>query len=233
MRAVPVFPRGMTLVKARDQGLLSGEPLDFSSNCGHIRKATNSKMFARVLPYKLFPTVITKLAVGDGMNGQCMHWDQHRVLTVMEAKRAQGYLDHEVLVGSATQQMKIVGNSVDRKAALVLGLSLRESWLKSDFTSLDVDDPATGRMIMAQNNAYVDSTEVDIGQNQNETRLDSVELDNRAVKLSLILSREEIKHVDEVTANSGRTTKELLRFLSKQQEHRTARQLIHGVADEA
>jgi hypothetical protein len=46
----------------------------------------------------------------------------------METRRAQGFLDHEVIVGYPSQQLKIVGNSVDRKVAFAMGLSMKESW---------------------------------------------------------------------------------------------------------
>lgn len=226
MRAVPIRPRGMTLVQAWEQGMLSGEPLRYCETRGRIRQATTSKMYARVLPDKLFPTIVTKLAVGDGMNGRCMHWDQHRVLTVMEAKRAQGYLDHEVLVGIATQQMKIVGNSVDRSAALVLGLSLRKSWLKSHSNNEDEME-----VDIVPGSAYGQNADIDTLQDEEVTRIDNAEVDNRTVKMSLTLSREDIEGVNKVTATTGRTFKELIRILSSREEHRTARQSIHGVSD--
>lgn len=50
----------------------------------------------------------------------------------MEARRAQSYPDHEVLIGNPADQWKIVGNSVDRKMAVAAGLSLREAWLAND-----------------------------------------------------------------------------------------------------
>lgn len=46
----------------------------------------------------------------------------------METRRAQGFLDHEVIVGVPSQQLKIVGNSVDRKVAFAMGLAIKESW---------------------------------------------------------------------------------------------------------
>ena len=46
----------------------------------------------------------------------------------METRRAQGFLDHEVIVGYPSQQLKIVGNSVDRKVAFAMGLVMKESW---------------------------------------------------------------------------------------------------------
>ncbi|PIA95855.1 DNA (cytosine-5)-methyltransferase 1 [Cercospora beticola] len=131
MAVVPQRPFGMSLVQAAQAGLVRGEPLNFSYGKNQIKCGPGSKSFRRVFPDRPFPTILTKLSVGDGMNGQAVHWNQHRVLTIMECRRAQGYPDHEVLVGLSTERMKIVGNSVDRKVALVLGLAVRDSWLKS------------------------------------------------------------------------------------------------------
>lgn len=232
MRAVPIRPYGMTLVQAWEQGMLSGQTLEFCETRGAIRRATTSKMYARIFPDKLFPTIITKLAVADGMNGRCMHFSEHRVITVMEAKRAQGYLDHEVLVGSATQQMKIVGNSVDRSTALVLGLSLRKSWMTSQFSAQNTLDIEDGEVDI-QDNAFKESSEVDMFLGKTETSVENLKVDNRTVKMSLTLSSEEIEEVNKATATTGRTFKELLRILSRREEHQAARQSIHGKVDGA
>ncbi|KAI5364160.1 putative BAH domain, C-5 cytosine methyltransferase, DNA methylase, C-5 cytosine-specific, active [Septoria linicola] len=129
--SVPKRPYGMTLVRAVQASLVRGEPFQYCNGSNRIKNGPASKAYGRVFPDQQFATMITKLSVGDGLNGQVVHWEQDRVLTIMEARRAQGYPDHEVLVGLPTDRMKIVGNSVDRKVALVLGLALRDSWLKS------------------------------------------------------------------------------------------------------
>ena len=49
----------------------------------------------------------------------------------MEARQAQGFPDHEVLVGSAADKWKVIGNSVPCTVSLALGLSLQNVWLKS------------------------------------------------------------------------------------------------------
>ena len=50
-------------------------------------------------------------------------------MTIMEARRAQGFPDHEVIVGAPIMQWKIIGNSVARPVALALGVALRKAWL--------------------------------------------------------------------------------------------------------
>ncbi|WYZ34318.1 hypothetical protein EsH8_I_000594 [Colletotrichum jinshuiense] len=63
--------------------------------------------------------------------GRIMHWNQNRVFSVMEVRRAQGFRDHEVILGHPKDQWKVVGNSVAREVSLALGLSFREAWLGS------------------------------------------------------------------------------------------------------
>ncbi|KAK5119424.1 hypothetical protein LTR85_007524 [Meristemomyces frigidus] len=131
MAMVPILPHGANIVRAYYAGLLSGEPEQFVKGLNKVRFHTRSGCYARVYQDGLFPTILTHLHMQDGKAGRCMHWQEHRSLTIMEARRAQGFLNHEVLVGAPTEQMKIVGNSVDRVVALALGLALRVSWERS------------------------------------------------------------------------------------------------------
>lgn len=133
---IPVRPYGMGLGDAARNGCLSGKALEYYEGLGHLRKSETSSCFTRVYPEKLFPTVTTALRLNDGVSGKTLHWEQHRSLTVMELRRAQGYPDREVVLGTPAQQVMIIGNSVDRKVALVLGLSLRDSWDKSNVDAL-------------------------------------------------------------------------------------------------
>lgn len=127
---IPTRPQGMGIEQAvREKAITSGEALEFLGRSSGIRRNANSRSYSRVYPGGLFGTMLTALHIACGKNGRSLHWEQPRTLTVMEARRAQGFLDHEVIVGTPAQQMKIIGNSVDRKAAFVLGLALREAWL--------------------------------------------------------------------------------------------------------
>ena len=128
---VPVLPRGMGIVQAYRAGLLSGEPLEYVKRLNAVRAYPGSRTYSRVFPDSLFPTIITTLRLADGITGRCLHWEQHRSNTVMEVRRAQGFPDEEVIIGTPPEQVKIIGNSVDRKVSLALGLSLRETWLQS------------------------------------------------------------------------------------------------------
>lgn len=148
MAVVPVHPRGMglvTAIKARaahaaisgEQSCISaitGKPLDFyevNLKQSKARDTDKSTVHSRLYPDRLFPTVLTRLPTNDGFNGRSLHWNQPRTLTIMELKRAQGFLDEEVLIGQPNEQVRIIGNSVDRKVALALGLGLRQSWLNT------------------------------------------------------------------------------------------------------
>lgn len=129
MDAVPHFPRTMGLVQTHIKGLLRGGPREWLAKGSHVKQRKYSRTYSRIDPYGFFPTVLTKAPVQDGIAGRVLHWDENRTLTVMEARRAQGFPDHEVIIGTSVQQLHIVRNSVDRKVAFALGRSLYESWL--------------------------------------------------------------------------------------------------------
>jgi len=132
---IPVRPHGMGLVQAVRGGIIKpgSEAYEWLARCkpGSVRANPNSRSYTRIRPDGLFPTVLTNLHLQCGINGVVLHWEQHRSITIMETRRAQGFLDHEVIVGTPAQQLKIVGNSVDRKVAFAMGLVIKESW---DFT---------------------------------------------------------------------------------------------------
>ena len=89
--------------------------------------------FRRIHAEGLMPTVTANCKPMGQFTGKIMHWDCDRAMTVLEARRAQGFPDHEVIIGTPTQQWKIVGNSVARPVALALGMALRDAWLKYNF----------------------------------------------------------------------------------------------------
>lgn len=129
---IPVRPYGMGLVQAVESGVIKpgSEPYKWLAKRtpGSLRNNPKSKSYTRIRPDGLFKTVLTGLYMQCGKNGVVLHWEQHRSITIMETRRAQGFLDHEVLVGTPAQQLKIVGNSVDRKVAFAMGLIIKESW---------------------------------------------------------------------------------------------------------
>jgi DNA (cytosine-5)-methyltransferase 1 len=87
----------------------------------------DTKAYKRVTEAGLIPTITTGLSPQDSCNGATIHWAQDRPITILDARRAQGYLDNEPIVGSLVQQYKIVGNGVDRKVSFALGLALRQA----------------------------------------------------------------------------------------------------------
>ena len=129
IECIPKYPNGMNFVKAVKMGVMP-EPQIGSHDWGNlIRSAEKSKAWKRVVPDALIPTITTRCTPQDGIAGQWIHWEADRPITIMEARRAQGFPDYEVIVGSPSYQWKIVGNSVARPVALALGISLRNAWL--------------------------------------------------------------------------------------------------------
>ena len=127
--SVPRFPSGCSFIKACKQGYMPQTQIDRFNWDNKIRSRHDSKSWQRVSRNSLMPTIMTEARPFDGAGGQCLHWDDHRLLTVMEVRRGQGIPDHEVLIGSPSDQWKIIGNSVARPMALALGVSLRTAWL--------------------------------------------------------------------------------------------------------
>ena len=145
IQTIPIFPRKMSFWKAwndgkgvmtKEQRALFPQPTTRAGKPNE-RVLKGSKGWGRINPDGLFGTITVAPVVKDSRMGTLLHWDQHRSLTVMEARRAQSFPDNEVVLGNPPQQSKIIGNSVDRSVALALGLSLREAWEKnpSDDTS--------------------------------------------------------------------------------------------------
>ncbi|GAD94844.1 DNA methyltransferase Dim-2 [Paecilomyces variotii No. 5] len=93
-------------------------------------KEANS--YGRVHPKGLIPTIVTRPTPACAFTGKIVHWEEDRVLTVKEARRAQGVPDDEILIGSVAKQWKIIGNSVARQVALSLGMTLRDACLQNE-----------------------------------------------------------------------------------------------------
>lgn len=139
MKVIPTQPWGMNFAlawygmdrRAAGSGVLTQSERDlFPLDAGKRtvgRTLPNSSAFGRMNPTRPMNTIVTRQSPGDAKNGQQMHWHEPRVITLMEARRAQGFRDNEVLLGSVRDQHRIVGNSVAREVAVALGLMFREA----------------------------------------------------------------------------------------------------------
>ncbi|KAG5926835.1 hypothetical protein E4U42_002913 [Claviceps africana] len=136
---IPKQPWGMNFRKASQTVLTRSQVSLFNSDRDRTRASTssvirqNSGAYGRMFPNRLMETIVTKSNPGDGKNGRQLHWDEDRPISIMEARRAQGFPDEEVLLGSPQVQYHIVGNSVARQVALALGVAVREAWVESHF----------------------------------------------------------------------------------------------------
>lgn len=156
IRAIPTFPRGMNFSKAWNEGkgVMTQEQRDLFPRLtkdGRPRENTGygSQAWGRVNPKGLFGTIVVGLSAADSRVGCSLHWDDHRYLTTMEARRAQSFPDDEVLLGTPANGWKLMGNSVARSVALALGLSLREAWLKNDPDWDDELSPAESSTLLS------------------------------------------------------------------------------------
>ncbi|KAF5588212.1 DNA (cytosine-5-)-methyltransferase [Fusarium pseudocircinatum] len=139
---IPTQPWGMNfahawygrgLKKAGSGVMTPSERLAFPERTdkGLGRGNPSSQSYGRQRPDHLFVTVVKTQGPSDAKNGRTLHWHEPRVLTVMEARRAQGFRDEEVLLGIPSDQYQIVGNSVAREVAVSLGAVFCEAWMQS------------------------------------------------------------------------------------------------------
>lgn len=136
--SIPRFPGGCTFVTAASRGYMPQPQMDAFNWKNEMRSKKTARGWQRVKRDRLMPTVMTEPRPDDGAGGTCLHWDEERLLTIMEVRRGQGFVHDDILIGSPKDQWKIVGNSVARPVALALGVSLRKAWLANS-TALPKD----------------------------------------------------------------------------------------------
>lgn len=148
---VPWIPRNIgsnscSYNKAKKAGILPPAIVDRVSTTFRNNKMWSSSDhngMGRLRADKLFPTITTVVSPLNAKNGAFLHWREHRILSVQEARRAQSIPDHEVLIGKSPDQWKLVGNGVDYSVATALGVALRlaHSANTTDFTVDTVNAP--------------------------------------------------------------------------------------------
>ncbi|KAK6953549.1 hypothetical protein Daesc_005854 [Daldinia eschscholtzii] len=131
---IPIQPWGMSFSKAW-HGRPGMPPVMSESDRHHLfppepsdRVMKPSKGWGRIHPDGVFGTVATKCPATDARIGTINHWQQSRPITVLEIRRAQGFRDEDLIVGTLASQWRIVGNSVARQVSVALGLAVREAW---------------------------------------------------------------------------------------------------------
>lgn len=126
----------------------------------------------RLCKHRLMPTLRTTNTVQNETYTPSLHWDQHRPLTVQEARRGQGWPDDEVVVGEPTKQFQIVGNRVDRSVSYPLGLSLCQSVMKdANNMQQDAQDLADASCSSGVRNGETGSTIVPITTRNTSCRI--------------------------------------------------------------
>lgn len=127
------------------------------------------RSYRRIKANGLVATITTTISLQDARNGAMIHWSQHRSISILEARRVQGYPDEEVIIGNPAQQYEIVGNGVDRKVAFALGLALRHSL--ENHPSNSIDATSTGYVEQfSKDESFLDDASNSVEQGQ-ELRL--------------------------------------------------------------
>jgi DNA (cytosine-5)-methyltransferase 1 len=124
IKCIPRQPPGCGYREADQRGLIPTLLRDTRPDAG--------RAYRRIKAKGLVPCITTGLASQNSHNGAVLHWDQHRSISVLEARRTQGYMDQEPIIGSLIKQYEIVGNGVDRKVAFAIGLALLQAVREND-----------------------------------------------------------------------------------------------------
>ncbi|KAI1468378.1 S-adenosyl-L-methionine-dependent methyltransferase [Daldinia caldariorum] len=134
LSAIPIHPWGMSFSKLW-HGRPGLPPVMGELDRYHLfppetaeRTMKPSKGWGRIHPHSLLGTVATRCSPTDARMGTINHWQQNRPLTVLEIRRAQGFRDEELILGTPAAQWRIIGNSVSRQVSVALGLAVREAW---------------------------------------------------------------------------------------------------------
>ncbi|KAK5277007.1 hypothetical protein LTR16_010371, partial [Cryomyces antarcticus] len=117
---VPRHPLKQNFVQAVQRGYMARPQREMYDWRNPFQRDPNMRSWSRANPHGLFQTISTACRPRDAFHGRVLHWEEHRLLTIMEARRAQGVLDDEVIVGLPSSRWRIVGNSVARPVALGL-----------------------------------------------------------------------------------------------------------------
>jgi DNA (cytosine-5)-methyltransferase 1 len=94
IRHIPKEPRGKGLIS------IMHKPLpqvlrDYVDEQSDMRRGRGSHSWTRLDHKRPFRTIVATLNPSDAKASYGLHWNEDRVLTVLEARRAQGYPDHE------------------------------------------------------------------------------------------------------------------------------------------
>jgi DNA (cytosine-5)-methyltransferase 1 len=153
---IPEFPRHSTLNTAYKAGLVPRVLYEaYEAHAKNpLRNTDTSKAWGRTRPDALVPTITTACRPADAFTGRILHWSSNRTLTVQEARRAQGYPDRDVLVGSPAMQWKIIGNSVVRNVGLACGMCLRLALLENVTANRGMEGMAKSTLTLASKSAW-------------------------------------------------------------------------------
>lgn len=155
---IPFSPPGMNFIKTWKNRHITGMTQHDYDNFNTVTKKgkqrhnvmEHSRAYGRIVPTSLFSTIVTSCSPENARSGRVLHWCQPRLLSLEEAKIAQGFVEGDALTGTRGEQYKIAGNSVARTVALAQGLSYREVWLKNDPEEDGTDEITVAEQIQKQ-----------------------------------------------------------------------------------
>jgi DNA (cytosine-5)-methyltransferase 1 len=223
-----------SMTKASREGLRQLPPRD---------EEERQNQSSRLCKNSLMPTIRTDSNRQNPKYGPSVHWDQDRILTIQEARRAQGWPDEEVIIGSLRKQYEIVGNGVERSVSYTLGQSLHRSILKDmkagrrsyvhDVEEQDGDEMATSLQHERERSSTTDLEQLETMPEFMSARTRSNSVSNNEVSAVVGTVKRKRKRISrrEVQALCASTTKFLQRQATRAPTESSEKRRRRGISN--
>jgi len=130
VQRIPSNPAGLGVAQAVRLGRLLPSQLRWFKTLSKEQQSKNSKCLRRINTKKPFKTVCCLISPLDGRHsGEILHYQQHRTISIKEARHAMDLPDRFLLTGNIRDQYKQLGNGVPWVLGAALGRAIGKAWL--------------------------------------------------------------------------------------------------------
>ncbi|KAI1621204.1 S-adenosyl-L-methionine-dependent methyltransferase [Exophiala viscosa] len=129
---IPTKPNNMSLTKTYNKGGLSLSQRNWYKTLHRFKRRKDSTCLTRINSDKPFQTICTKIGpMCAKFSGVIIHPFEDRTISLKEARLAMDVPDWFLLVGSISDQFKMLGNGVPWVLGAAIGRAVGKSWVAS------------------------------------------------------------------------------------------------------
>lgn len=119
-------------------------------------------------------------------------------MSIMEVKRAQGFRDEDVLLGSPSDQYRVVGNSVARQVAVALEIAFREAWVETLSGAAQAQSLVSEKASTSQDAVVIDDSIDDTDTNEPNSSPLATTISSRASSVGVGGSKRRLQNESEI-----------------------------------